>query len=394
MKYTIILMFVLITQILVSQVDESFKKIRYLVNEEPTREITLIDSIEKDYDVSDVRFTKPDFYNSGDLAFTCPYYSDTTSTVLAETSGGIIRRKSRNHVIDHISKYGKYYLVYPVIGVSSIYNKVNKIYEKPKIYDPGFLSNTGQLVCRSRKTEDLVLIDVDGSIKSIERLHDYNKNVNAISFYPFLNKNGLIAGIVFRRHDWQEEIYPTGSRLFFFDDDLKIKEYVDLDGAPICHPWGISDEKNYMLFWDSVHGYNVDYDKAVTHIYQNNKEIMKINGAVKTYSFSPDESLLLLNVFYENGSGCYIIDLEKRKIIKKLRGLSARFAIADKGYPYIAFVDHNMFYVIDYENEKLITKSWVGPANKRFFKNALISISGNGKTVSVFEHRWFKKVKL
>ena len=394
MKYTIILMFVLITQILVSQVDESFKKIRYLVNEEPTREITLIDSIEKDYATMRVRFTKPDFYNSGDLAYTCPYYSDTTSTVLAESKGSILERSKRDQGAIYVSAYGDYYLVHADKVDYTLYNRGNKINTISLDYDPGYLSETGKLVCRNMRTEELVLIDIDGTIRGIEKLHDYSKNVNTLNFYPFINKNGLIAGIAYKGNDWQEDMFPTGSRLFFFDNNLKIKEYVDLDGAPIYHPWGISNEKNYMLFWDSVHGYNVDYNKAVTHIYQNNKEIMRINGAVKTYSFSPDESLLLLNVFYENGSGCYIIDLEKRKIIKRLRGLSARFAIADKGYPYIAFVDHNMFYVIDYENEKLITKSWVGPANKRFFKNALISISGNGKTVSVFEHRWFKKVKL
>ena len=405
-KIIIVLLIAIVPLHCISSVD--FKNMRYLVNEEAMNRVMVISEFSFDIEVDKIKFTEETVTESGKISFASQQVPGSGSWIYIFNNMQPTKNFFENQHLRRASENGEYFFLLEEIIVDKVtYPNGNTYDNKFHLYDKNFnqlyekgmnrrirgLNNYGNAVALTKDFRNLILVDKHGNEKLLQQLRSFNtKEPDLTNYSPYFNNNGLIACYVSPMEEYTLAEYPLGARLFYFDNNTRVNSYIDIDGKDVCSRFGISNNKNYII----VKSYTKrdDHNSYKIHIYKNDSKVIELDGNLSTYEFSRDENIVLLNTIFEDGSGCYIVDLEKGKVIKQIRGLSSQVAIADKGNPIIAFQDYNIVYVFNYETNELLLKKWIGITKKRFRGAGRIQISGDGKQVSVFEKQWFKNFQI
>ncbi|MCK4957201.1 MAG: hypothetical protein KAS49_06155, partial [Candidatus Cloacimonetes bacterium] len=174
----------------------------------------------------------------------------------------------------------------------------------------------------------------------------------------------------------QRYTYLDGGVIYIHDTKGNLLETIQIIGTKKSNSC-MSYKGNYFFM-------NLD-EKATLYNLNSGNKISTLNApSTGQVVFSEDETIALI--------GGNVIDLEKEEIIKWI-STGDKVAIADKGYPIVAFTQAYEFFVVDYEKEEILfredlsDRKYHGPCHN-------IQISGDGKEVSVVFRDLYRKYRI
>lgn len=372
----------------------SISKVR---NSTPIQSGTVIESYSFQEDREKVRFDNTTLTNSGNLTFASTILPNKGTQLSLFNNSVPTHNVLSGEYIRTVSDNGKYFFTFdtnnPSKGKFNFYNGFVKRYSLDKSFKSLAVNSIGKVLAGSRDDRRMYLYNESGTRDEIQGIPEYSDlEFGTINYQPLFSNKGLIACLASPLFEEDPDLFPKGSRLYYFDDNLTITDFVEINGKVISYRIGISNSKNYILM--KSYDDHDDYNSYKIHIIHNQNEIMTLDGNLAEFSFSEDESVVILKAIFEEGSGCYIIDLSEQKIITKISGLPKTFAIANKNNPIIALQDDNIVYAYNYNTAELMLKEWIGSENLRFYGASRVQISGDGKQISAFEKQWFKKFQI
>ena len=398
----------------------SLEKFRFSSNAEPTHNFELVTDIKLSDKLGDlfghVRFSKPDFNNSGDIRLAWDRTGDYNYLYTYENDGkqveerkfeaalglgdNIDNRDSYGKAVDAVSPYGNYYAIneYLEPPQKGIHRKnITRLYDRnhnllwQKTLEKATISTINE------KGISKINMDYNNSVL-------YDKNGNYVT--KLLNEKEILNQVGVENKTSKRIKYKgwllTDKILYTVSNgsELDMEDFAKIfDGKAFILPATMSGEfigKSVSFKAESFAGktefsWNDNFvythsltDYGILYNIMDQKIVTKIQGYTGQHVYSPNESIALLKG--------YVVDTQSGEKLKWI-GTAARVAIADKDYPFVAFMDGDYLYVGNYETEEVIIKDKF--TNKRYTGGCdKIQISGNGKEVSVVFRDMYRKYRV
>jgi hypothetical protein len=367
----------------------------------------IIEEYDFDKSVKFVRLTKPELRDSGTLSIV---------SLPISPRGGLpnIRysfddnlnptRVGNDSLSLYVSKYGEYFFQQEFGEKEQtcyIYKKNGKLvysfskeYDKPKTFrTPApinfFRINDNGEIIYSESINDFFLLD--RNMKSHKVGPFYNEEsfqfliLGEYGKRAILSLNGNFAVLATENRYTEPENYhsfPLGARVFFYDEQANFIKYYDIEGTNTPSPTVYSDSGRYFIM----------QCESYMYLFKDTELVLKEEvGGIGAVRFSEDESVALVGT----GVGNLVIDLEHVEIINNVVLPGVTKAIANIGHPIIATMTNNELYVVNYETEEVILSETVGPKLLGGSTSAThLEVSGDGKTISAFHRKWYRKYRI
>jgi len=358
-----------------------------------------------DKPLGQVYFTKPTLNDSGNLSLSVTQGA-FPRTRLSFDENLNFKRVGIDSLSALISQHGEYFVQFKTDSLRMtcrIFNKSGELVGSfAKDNPPDFrLGDT-----RSQHTLNLTNINDNGIILYSESVNDKTilyKDMTSKKVGPFYNdeslkhlihgeysrmsalsKNVNFAVLASENHYLGPEKYftfPLGSRVFFYDEKANFLKSYDIEGVDLFWPAIFSESGKYFIMCA----------KPYMYLFKDTELVLKKNvKGLGSIRFSEDESVVLVGT----GIGNLIIDLKTCKTIKNIESLGSFRAIANKEFPIITCATDNEVYVVNYETEEVMLAEIIGPKYPTHYRINNLQISGDGKTITLFHHKWYRKYKI
>lgn len=306
----------------------------------------------------------------------------------------------------YVSKYGKYF-VQQEFGEKEhtcfihkkngeLVHSFSKEYQKdypskyPFAFSIGKINDNGVLDYKVSIQEIHVLNSSDMTIKKIGPFYEEESlkflRPGEYAIIPSLSLNGDFAILATENRYTEPENYhsfPLCARVFFYDDQANFIKTYDIEGAEVYSPAVYSDSGRYYIM----------QSKPYMYLFKDTELVLKEEvGGLGAVRFSEDESVALVGT----GVGNLVIDLGNIEIKHNLGGLpGVTKDIANIGHPIIATITSNELYIVNYETDEVILSETVGPELRGSSSSAThLQVSGDGKTISAFHRKWYRKYRI
>ena len=371
---------------------------RDFVKDEIDNEYEVIESYTFEEGFDQVIMSEPSDHSSGSISLAYRWFGKERVAEFFSFDGisNIKQYELINEEIRKTSEFGQYYLTLKNQKDYVLHRKNGEICFTRSLKD-GWnmnLSQTGHNIFMTPDYKTLEMFDNQGNFISV--LPEFrNPIVYETAYNTFLDDDKLIACLVGQSFEEPPALFPKGSRLFFFNDDMTVSHYIEVDGSQTQPKRKI--QGNYMIYMSYIDNDINLWDKRRIHLLKNNTEILELNGYMASSQFSPDGKLLFLNVALDKTQIGYIVDLEEEEVIKRFEPIFNSSAIANKGYPYLAYYGMRGIQVINYETGELLLTVHNSSEEYESIPGAAIGrlqISGDGKEVTSFNKYLYKKYRI
>lgn len=366
----------------------------------------LIQEYEFDEPLGQVYFTKPKLNDSGTLSLTVTQ-GGLPRTRLAFDENLNFNRVGKDNWSALISPHGEYFVQTKNDSLRQnclLFHKSDKLVgsfakENPPDYMFGDVRspipinltniNDNGIILYSESVNDKYKLFKDMTTKKVGPFyndkslkHLYGTNFARMSA---LSLNGNFAVLATENHYLGPEKYftfPLGSRVFFYDENANLLKYYDIEGTrEMSWPFKFSESGKYFIMQSEPYMY----------LFKDNELILQKNvKGIGNIRFSEDESVVLVGT----GIGSLIIDLDTCEIIKNIILYGGLKSIANIDNPIVACMGTNEVYVVNYETEEVILAEIIGPKYPRHTGFNNLQISGDGKMITAFHHKWYRKYKI
>lgn len=407
MKKIILIMLLLITSVLTLSGEE--EKITSFYNihlKEVMYNYELIKEHEFEKPLGQIYFTRPELHDSGILSLTVSQGA-FPRTRLSFDENLIFKRVGIDSLSALISQHGEYFVQFKTDSLRMNCRIFNKSGELVGSFTKDNPSDFRLGDARSQHTLNLTNINDNGIILYSESVNDKTilyKDMSSKKVGPFYNDKSLkhlipaefarmsalskssnFAVLASENHYLGPEKYftfPLGSRVFFYDEKANFLKSYDIEGTrEMSWPFKFSESGKYFIMQSEPYMY----------LFKDTDLVLKKNvKGLGTIRFSEDESVVLVGT----GIGNLIIDLKTCKIIKNISLYGGLKSIANISHPIIACMGMNEVYVVNYETEEVMLAEIIGPKYPTHYRINNLQISGDGKMVTLFHYKWYRKYKI
>jgi hypothetical protein len=406
-KLFLILLLIALGTVLMADIPE-LRRIENVRSKEAMYNHEIIEEYDFDKSVKFVRLTKPELRDSGTLSIVSLPISPRGGlpNIRYSFDNNLNPTRVGNDSLSlYVSKYGEYFVqqefgekehtcfIHKKNGelVYSFSKEYQKDYPSkyPFAFSIGKINDNGVLTYRISNQEFHVLHN-DMTIKKIGPFYEEESlqflRLGEYVLTTVLSLNGNIAIAATENRNIEPENYhsfPLGARVFFYDERSNFIKSYDIEGTEIPSPNVYSDSGRYFIM----------QCESYMYLFKDTELVLKEEvGGIGAVRFSEDESVALVGT----GVGNLVIDLENIEIKHNLGGLpGVTKAIANIGHPIIATIISNRLYIVNYETEEVILSETVGPKLRGGSTSAThLEVSGDGKTISAFHRKWYRKYRI
>ena len=405
-KFLFIMLLLIIAKVTLLSEEKEFTSFHNIHLREVMYNYELIEEYEFDEPLGQVYFTKPKLNDSGTLSLTVtPGAYPRTRLAFDENLNYV--RVGKDSLGAFISPHGEYFVQTKTDSLRMncrIFNKSGKLVGSfAKDNPPDFRLGDA----RSQHTLNLTNINDNGIILYSESVNDKTilyKDMSSKKVGPFYNDkslqnltqideyarmsalslNGNFAVLATENQFSEPNKYftfPLGSRVFLYDENANFIKSYDIEGVQMYWPAMFSESGKYFIMSAEPYMY----------LFKDSELVLKKNvKGIGNIRFSEDESVVLVGT----GIGNLIIDLKTCEIIKNISLYGDFKSIANIEYPIIACIGMNEVYVVNYETEEVMLAEIIGPKFPTHYRINRLQISGDGKTITLFHYKWYRKYKI